>query len=253
MRKTTVLLLASKWKYHTVEWSPKVAAIEPKINCSHFILPDLPSVYSPDDRAKYLSDTAPKQRILTVSTCQHTPETLKKISADFKADRILLVGGNNKTRDTLSTVEAAKLLKDISDIEIWGVANPNNPTSLATVEEKLRAGITGIVTQPLLASHSLDVFESYPRDDSSTTYIAGLAMPTTAKNLQFWCRLLEQPELEKDPLFQAHLAFFSQPYYTSIAWIGRELENLSTMATIDGVHFMPLGNVDDLQTIFRRI
>ena len=146
MRKTTVLLLASKWKYHTVEWSPKVAAIEPKINCSHFILPDLPSVYSPDDRAKYLSDTAPKQRVLTVSTCQHTPESLKKISADFKADRILLVGGNNKTRDTLSTVEAAKLLKDISDIELWGVAGD-------AVEESLLRNIVDKLCQLVTKIH----------------------------------------------------------------------------------------------------
>jgi hypothetical protein len=39
------------------------------------------------------------------------------------------------------------------------MANPNDPNTLDHVEEKIKAGITGFVTQPLLASGSLDILK----------------------------------------------------------------------------------------------
>jgi 5,10-methylenetetrahydrofolate reductase len=227
-------------------------------------MPDLPNVYTPEDRDDYLFQVPPSQRFLTVATCRYTPKTLA--GSHFpKAEKILLVGGNEKTSDSLSTIEAAKILKDAYSgdnikVELWGVTNPNDPNSIDLVEQKIEAGITGFLTQPLLSSQALDNLESYRRrrdddESSSISFVAGMSMPRTAKGLQFWCkRLLKQPELllESDPLFQAHLAFFSQPHSTSMAWIEQELENLSTRATIDGIHFMPLGNTEDLVTLFQR-
>jgi hypothetical protein len=239
-----------RWKFHSVEWNPKVASVHAQLpESTHFVLPDLPDVYTQDDRVDYMFRVSPPQRILTVSACRHTPETLSRSS--FDADNLLLVGGNEQTEDSLSTVAAAKILKVTNaNLTVWGVANPNDPHSLESVQEKVEAGITGFITQPLLSSQALDNFESYPRQ-GDTSYVAGMAMPRTAKNLQFWLRLLNQPELEHDPLFKAHLAFFSQPYFTSMTWLGRELENLTTTATIDGIHFMPMGNTDDLVNISR--
>ena len=177
-------------------------------------------------------------------------------------DTLLLVGGNEKTPESLSVVTAASILQEQQQCgqQLWGVTNPNDPNSIQSVERKIAAGITGFMTQPLLSSHAIDIFEAYPRQQqhgtsttgTGITYIAGLAMPKTARSLQFWCDLLEQPELRQDPLFKAHLAFFSaQPHYSSYQWIGKELVTLATSTTMDGIHFMPLTNTEDLVALFQ--
>lgn len=244
-------LSLSRWKFHSVEWNPKVAVVQKNLpESTNFVMPDLPNVLTDDDRVEYMFQVSRPKRVLTVSACRHTPESLSQSS--FKADKLLLVGGNEQTEDSLSTVAATKILKDANtDQTLWGVTNPNDPHSLEMVQEKIDAGITGFITQPFLSSEALDNFENYPRQGDAISYVAGMAMPRTAKNLQFWLTLLEQPELENDPLFKAHLAFFSQPYFTSIAWLGREVENLTTRATIDGIHFMPMANTEDLVNISR--
>lgn len=259
MRPSVPLLLnSSRWKLNSIEWSPKVANVHSQIiqedNDQHsFVLPDLPNnVYTADDRQEYFSQIPKRQRIVTVATCRYTPETL--VQENFPSNKLLLVGGNDKHPNSLSTMEAAKILLSSSNqnIELWGVTNPNDPKSILQVQEKIDSGIAGFLTQPLLSSRALDILERYPRVDDAK-FVAGMAMPRSAKQLQFWCQLLQDEQLlENDPLFQAHLAFFSQPYYTSMAWIGRELEHLATSATIDGVHFMPLGNTEDLVTLFQR-
>ena len=254
-------LSSSLWKYHSVEWNPKVASVlqnqDNQLNASvsHFVLPDLSTIYSQNDRVDYLFQTPTHKRILTVATCRYTAETIA--NTVLKADKVLLVGGNEKidqqNQPTLSTIEAAKILREQhNDLELWGVTNPNDPNSCENVQKKIEAGISGFITQPLLSSNALQTLEDYPREDD-TVFVAGVAMPRTAKSLQFWRKLLEQPDLEEDPLFRAHLAFFSQPYFTPMAWIGREVENLSTHATVDGVHFMPMGNTEDLLSVFRHI
>jgi hypothetical protein len=245
----------------TVEWSPKVASIQSELPAdaiSHFILPDMPRIQKAKDRQRFLASVPKKQRIQTIATCRHTPTSLAQWR--LPADKILLVGGNDKgstipDTTTLSVVEAAQILQNETDTPLWGVANPNDPNSLDRVEEKIQAGITGFVTQPLLSSDSLDILESYPTNDD-ITLIVGMALPKTAKNLQFWMTLLEQePELlQNDPLFQSHLAYFSQPYYTSLAWVGRELQNLSSRANnVDGIHCMPFSNTEDLIAMFRSL
>ena len=178
-------------------------------------------------------------------------------SSSVSSSTILLVGGNEKLRQgTLTTVQAADILRTYLSgttampssgtfgvPKIWGVENPNDPTSLRRVEEKIHAGIQGLVTQPLLSTDSMDTFNAYYSflsDETATTrqdekhmtadsvsLVAGIALPSTAKNLQFWSKLLEQEqELQQDPKFQSHLAYFSQPYYTAMAWVGREIQDL---------------------------
>lgn len=230
---------------------------------THFVFPDLPQVYSPQDRKNYLISTAPKRQIQTVALSRH--KSWKSLVANpivqaaSPDSKLLLVGGNDKGPETLSTIQAAKILRNELDAELWGVANPNDLGSVESIHAKREAGIQGFLTQPLLCSTALETLQAYPSKD--TTLVVGMAMPQTAKALQFWSQLVvvgetEQAAMAQDPLFQSHLAFFSQPYFTSIAWIGRELQHLATHTEpnhIHGIHFMPLKNTDDLRTIFKSL
>ncbi|KAL3898050.1 MAG: hypothetical protein SGARI_006772 [Bacillariaceae sp.] len=214
----------------------------------------------------------------------------------------------------MSVVEAARIIRENENaqsssscddgrkkIALWGVANPNDERSVERVYDKLEAGlIQGIITQPLLSSTAHETLRSYktlaPRNNNNkdVTILAGLAFPRTARSLQFWAKnlLLDDQDnhnvLRNDPLFQSHLAFFSQPYYTPISWIGREFQELLMMTSlsfgmeeedddegaksassssssstttttpspappIDGIHCMPLKNTEDLCTIFQSL
>ena len=274
MRSTLPLLSQQTWKYCTVEWSPRLAtaAVQsalPADVATHYILPDrdlpnLPHLQSSKDRKMFLATIPAKQRIQTIATSRHTPWSLKQYR--IPADKILLVGGHDKTPKTLSVVEAAHVLQQETDTPLWGVANPNDPNSLERVEEKINAGITGFVTQPLLSSHALDILKTYPKkgdDDNNPviTFNVGMALPTTVQNLQFWMRLLEQPELQDDPLVQNHMEYFSQPNCSSFAWIERELQDIivsartnnSNHVVVDGIHCMPMKNTDDLITLLHTL
>ncbi|KAG7362047.1 hypothetical protein IV203_025713 [Nitzschia inconspicua] len=257
----------------SVEWGPNssIAKIRSQLQpaASHFVLPDLPQIYSENDRQEFLQCTETHQRIQTIAACRHEDynSLLNTAKTTIHPDsKILLVGGNDKHPSSLSTIQAANILKNEVVNELWGVANPNDAQSVEDVQAKIHAGIQGIVTQPLLSSTAPDTLHAYIDKGSNTdniTILAGLAFPTTGKSLQFWAKLLEQQvELHKDPLFQSHLAFFSQPYFTPLAWIGRECNQLlSYMHSIDGssptdgsihgIHCMPLHNMEDLCTMFQ--
>jgi hypothetical protein len=275
----------------TVEWSPRVGQIHSQLLlpnvATHFVLPDLPQVYSDTDRAAFLTSVEPSLRIHTVAACRHETarSLLTSVSMVEPESTILLVGGNDKGRaGSLSTIEAANILRNERDNLLWGVANPNDPQSVHSVQEKVESGIRGILTQPLLSSSAFRTLQRYKEnrlddnddgeggnaDDSlfpdpllepstanNITLLPGLALPTSARSLQFWAKLMEQEdELSADPLFRSHLAYFSQPYATPLAWIGRELEGLLSPhadSFADGVHFMPLKNTDDLCTIFQSL
>jgi hypothetical protein len=256
----------------SVEWAPNAGLVgilmDLRPSASHFLLPDLPAVFSEqdcDDFQRYI--TNPRHRIHTIATCRHDNyKSLLKTAKNVQQEsKILLVRGNGKSKHTMTTVQAVNILQNEIDNELWGVANPNDADSIRSVHSKVEAGIKGIITQPLLASNSHATLRSYKNEmNADLTVLAGMAFPNRARSLQFWATLLEQEEcLKNDPLFQSHLAFFSQPYYQSIAWIGREFHELlmmTTMAddagivdtspTIDGIHCMPLKNTEDLITIF---
>jgi hypothetical protein len=197
-----------------------------------------------------------------------------------RATKLLIVGGNDKpnhggsstTTTTIvssscssspwSTEQAVTILRSELDldhhkVELWAVADPNDPDSPRRVETKIQAGVRGFITQPLLTLTAWETIQSY--DMSSKSLVVGMACPRSATNLQFWRTLLTRPELVgNDPLFQDHLHYFSSQRSgqadgrtSSLAWIERELEQVDRMTSqVDGVHFMPLRNVDDLVTIF---
>lgn len=299
----------------SVEWGTvhktkgSIARILPQLQpaATHFVLPDLPHLYSDDDRQEFWQATTTgssrPQRIQTIAVCYHDShesllKTVKQSSIEHPNTTFLLVGGNEKDKQSslmssssLSTVQAANMLRNELGgpdvVSLWGVANPNDPSSIESTGEKIEAGITGIITQPLLSSTAKDTLQLYNsqcRSSSSNdgiTILAGLAFPTTAKSLQFWAtKLLRQgDELRTDPLFQSHLAYFSQPYYTTTVWIGRECQELLSYMDIEtvaaaeaavdlshqstqsktrssiihGIHCMPLHNMDDLCTLLQSL
>jgi len=258
-------------KIFSVEWNQSVAAVQSRLlpAAAHFVLPDLPEILSDRDRADFSAATDPSQRIHTVATCHHeTAESLLNSVAHVDPEsKLLLVGGNNRGPKTLSSVDAAKILRNERGNVLWGVTNPNDPESVETFGQKVESGMTGFLTQPLLSSRAADTMHTYREcccsngaeehkttnktTTKNTTLLAGLAFPKTVRGLRFWAKLLgQEAELENDPMFQSHLAYFSQPYVTPIAWVGRELQDLLANPSIDGVHFMPLGNTDDLCSIF---
>jgi hypothetical protein len=48
------------------------------------------------------------------------------------------------------------------------------------------------------------------------------------------------------------MAYFQSPYFTSMAWIQREIQILEAHATIDGIHFMPMKNTKDLLDLLKK-
>ena len=255
--------------YRTVEWHPRLINLSKRLEISHYVLPDLPKVYSESDRKQFF-DTDSKGKIVTIAACHHNEKTLRQLVTDMdeNIDKLLVVGGNEKKETfngtsqlaKLSSIDAIEILLDQeSKLEVWATSNPNSEKSVDDVENKVSAGISGIITQPLLSSPALDIFNSYPREKTTslddnencfrTQYIAGVAMPSNNKSLQFWLTLLRQPELENDSLFKSHMAFFQSPYFSSLGWIQRELWNLEVNASIDGFHFMPMQNVCDLEAL----
>jgi hypothetical protein len=263
------------WNHLTVEWSPRVAKLQTETTiletATHFVFPDLPAVYTSEHRAIYLKSTPPEKRIQTLAVCRHETwqsivKTAKRrlgitaedISTSGPQGALLIVGGNDKNSSTISTEEAVTIIRSElgAHVELWAVADPNDPTSPRRVETKAASGVHGFFTQPLLTSTAWDTLNSFETRNASL--VVGVACPRSAKNLQFWRQLLDRPELlDNDPLFLSHLAYFSQPYVTSLAWIGRELQQCFTQSTtdgarptVDGLHFMPLRNMDDLATVF---
>ncbi len=261
MRSNNIL---SASKIFSVEWNQNVAAVQNQLlpAASHFVFPDLPDVFSDQDRSDFSRATDPIQRIHTVAACHHenSESLLNSVSMVDPTSKILVVGGNNRGPNSMTSIEAARILQNEKENTLWGVANPNDSKSLDAFEKKLESGMSGFITQPLLSSRGTEMIELYREGASNDIkIIAGLAFPKTIKGLRFWAKLLDQEEeLEKDPLFQSHIAYFSQPYVTPMAWIGRELQDLMVMnngndSSIDGIHFMPLKNTEDLCSIFRSL
>jgi hypothetical protein len=245
---------------------------------THFVFPDLPQVYTADHRASFLKSTLPYQRIQTLAVCRH--ETWRSLietargrlgmAAEDKnyssstsvpqGGAILIVGGNDKGLSTISTEQAVKIIRselDASSVELWAVADPNSPNSPQRVETKVESGVNGFLTQPLLTSTAWDTLHSY--ETRNVPVVVGMACPRSTENLRFWRNLLDSPELlDDDPLFQSHLEYFSRPNASSLAWIDHELQQYVRQSTnagtqnssvVDGVHFMPLHNVEDMATI----
>jgi len=261
--KPSLAIVANK--IFSVEWNRNVALVQNQLlpATTDFVFPDLPEIFSDNDRADFSRKTDPKQRVYTIATCHHasTESLLKSVSHIEPESKILLVSGNNSGPNTMSSIDAAKILQNEIENSLYGVANPNDPSSVELFEKKLQAGMSGFITQPLLSSHAIDTMQTY-RDQSTkdVAILAGLAFPKTVRGLRFWAKLLEQEqELEIDALFQRHVAYFSQPNVKPIDWIEKELHGILDLintegdSCTDGIHFMPLKNTNDLCSIFQSL
>jgi len=78
-------------KFFSVEWNQNVAAVQTQLlpAATHFVFPDLPEVFSDDDRVTFSSNTDPNQRIHTVAACQHENvdsllNSVSNVEADLK-------------------------------------------------------------------------------------------------------------------------------------------------------------------------
>jgi hypothetical protein len=238
----------------SVEWSPHVARIQSQISrgVTHFILPDRPDVFDDDQQKQFYANVPSRQRIQTIAACLHTHTSLTDclVQSRDTVDKFLIVGGNSKQHQGLSTLQALQVAKDAdmsSDVEFWGVANPNDENSKDGVHAKLEAGMNGIITQPLLTSHALETLASYPRGDT-IVYMAGLALPKTAKGLLFWLDLLGQSDLADDALFRDHYEYFCSGK-DSLTWAQDQFDILNGTTNVDGVHYMPLRNTRDLVSL----
>lgn len=246
-----------QFTYQTVEWSRQVASIRPQlVSPSHYVLPDLPDVITPDLRQDFYEATLVENRIVTVQVSRHSEATL----CDFiqqhinHVNKFLIVGGNTKINSSLSTVEAlqlSKILINNGNNQLWAVANPNDPNSVESVHEKLEAGASGIITQPLLSSKAFSTLERYPRStDSSVCYLAGLALPSSLRGLLFWLNLLEQPELVDDKLFREHVRYFEQNGASPLQWAQEQQSFLfDSHDLLDGIHYMPITNKNHLLSL----
>eukprot|EP00535_Pseudo-nitzschia_heimii_P004850 CAMPEP_0197186644 /NCGR_PEP_ID=MMETSP1423-20130617/14319_1 /TAXON_ID=476441 /ORGANISM="Pseudo-nitzschia heimii, Strain UNC1101" /LENGTH=274 /DNA_ID=CAMNT_0042638015 /DNA_START=164 /DNA_END=988 /DNA_ORIENTATION=+ len=261
---TSSLLTTSSRMLLSVEWNSNVAEIRHRLvpSATHFVLPDLPGVVSDRERVDFSSRTDPTQRIHTIATCRHesAESLLKSASCDVDpGSKLLLVSGNDRGPNAISSIDAAGILKNEVGNDLYGVANPNDPLSVETIGAKLEAGMSGFVTQPLFSSRAVDTLRAYRERADDATILAGMAFPKTARGLRFWAKLLDQEdELEADDKFRSHVEYFSRPNAASFAWIERELHDLLALSEskddggcIDGIHFMPLKNTDDLCGIFR--
>lgn len=246
--------LAPHWTFQTVEWSRKVASVHSDLRhaATHFVLPNLPGIITPDLESEFHQATTPSSRIVTVVAAQHTRNTLQEWVHEHSNEYniLLIVGGNAKSSTSLSSAQAIETVKQAStQHEVWAVANPNDKKSIDNVLEKVEAGATGIITQPLLSSHAMQALDNYPRHDDEITYLAGLALPKTAKSLYFWLNLLEQPGLVEDSLFCDYLEYF-ESRQDSLAWCRSQLSTLAKDAHVDGIHYMPVNNTADLLSLF---
>jgi len=249
----------------SIEWNASVSRLltnlsdVPKHEVRHqlmaadYVLPCVPSV-SESLRQDFFQSVPREQRIQTVVACQHSDDSLQRTLEECKfekEDRILIVGGNDKQ---LKIEQDASFLTSQKAIQIaaplctvWAVANPNNPTE-ASILSKLEAGATGIITQPLLSSRAAYAFEQYPVDDN-ISYVLGLALPKTLKDLCFWLKLTDlQQVADDDFMVKEHLSWF-QNKHESKEWIERQLQIIENIDNVSGVHCMPMGNVPDLLAV----
>ena len=242
--------------------------------------------------AESLIDFVNNKIVATNPKCKESNDADDDKPTATHTNNILLVGGNDKNtlQGRLSTIDAAQILleefpsssssvPDINHqnnnhaIELWGVTDPNNPSSIESIQYKIDAGITSFITQPLFASYSMDILQEYSsidnkvgmdnsdNEDSMINILVGIAMPRSIKTLHFWAdQLIDKcdPPLQDDALFQSHIGYFSQPYVTPMAWTLREIQNIITLSSsttkrnvINGVHLMPMKNTSDLVPILQ--
>jgi len=236
-----------------VEWGRAVARIHRQIVSDnfnpHFVLPDLKAVKN-EIEAGFDALVPSTRKIRTIAVYKHSHISLKEhVRGLGESDHLLIVRGPEDGE--LSTPKAIELIKSITpDCKIWATANPNSASSPSSVQQKLAAGATGIITQPFLSSKAVSNFQRYPA--GPLVYVAGLAFPNTLKSLLFWQELIGGvPDLTSDSLFQDHVRYFESNDNSPQQWVKHQLKMLKEIEQLNGVHYMPLNNTQGLLSILQ--
>ena len=146
----------------SIEWSGSLARIWPQIQpyVTQVVLPDLPMTLGVECRDDFRDKVRIQNRIRTVAVNDHSEASwIKYVQSTMEEgnDNVVVVGGNNKG-NRLSTNDAIRCCRNKLSCRVWAVANPNTQDSVASVNEKLQAGATGIITQPLFSETAFFFF-----------------------------------------------------------------------------------------------
>jgi len=180
----------------------------------------------------------------------------------YGTDALLIVGGNERSKKSLTSLDAISIISEslpTDNVSLFSVWDPNSPRDLDHLTKKIDAGATGVITQPLLtktAWDQLDMYESEAAFGRNITLISGLALPKSKKNLLFWSSLLKEPSdvIQRDDEFVQSLRLFEGSGFDEsdrLAWSLGQRDRLLSYATIQGMHYMPLGNNGDLLQLLR--
>jgi hypothetical protein len=275
----------------SVEWGIYAANrsnLLPRI-FTHCVLPDLGEKVMPKSQRDSFYDVVPSScQIQTVAVNNHrsssTNAWLRHVSARIREGKhgsdcydddlaspahLLVVGGNHKndivddggTTGRLSTVAAIRACTSTRcfgdrAVIAWAVADLSAPNSVNDVLQKIDAGATGIITQPLLSRRAYDSLarcsEIMNGSSSPTvTIVAGMALPKTLRSLLFWESLL-QSKLDDDPMFLDHCKYFRSSG-NDLEWALAQVKALESFDMVKGIHFMPMKNGRTLDMMLNTI
>jgi hypothetical protein len=258
---------------------------------THYILPHLPSIVTAGTKADFRLHTSTSTRVDdndhllfqddgVTSTCIPKPRPIMTIAASlfedsaslieaaleriegYGTDALLIVGGNERSKKSLTSLDAISIISEslpTDNVSLFSVWDLNSPRDLDHLTKKIDAGATGVITQPLLtktAWDQLDMYESEAAFGRNITLISGLALPKSKKNLLFWSSLLKEPSdvIQRDDEFVQSLRLFEGSGFDEsdrLAWSLGQRDRLLSYATIQGMHYMPLGNNGDLLQLLR--
>lgn len=251
----------SKLAYRTIEVTTCAFPQELRLPPTHFVLPDIPKVVTTEIRKDFLSRTNPGSRIISIAASRYEkPAALLdavrcQMSSTSEPHIFLVVGGDKKTISSITTSEAIDMIRRIfPNVVTWCTWDPNSPMNEAELGRKTAAGATGVITQPILTSRgwqNMDAFDSIWKE--GVDLIPGIALPKSIRDLRFWFSLLNDPP-SKDALFLQHLECFDSPDWgvgKRQSWSMEQRDRLLSYDTVSGLHFMPLGNEEDLLSVFQ--
>mmetsp|Transcript_4854 Transcript_4854/g.10736 ORF Transcript_4854/g.10736 Transcript_4854/m.10736 type:complete len:289 (+) Transcript_4854:81-947(+) len=251
---------------------------------THYVLPDLPGIVTNDVMNDFrlrtnvtsfdntnegkLPDgvtTQPTKPIMTIAAAQHeSSASIIKAARErlevYGADTLLIVGGNTMSDSSITTLQAINQLQDAfpdNDFTLFCTWDPNFHKDIEDLVKKIDAGVAGIITQPPLTSVAWHQLTEYCSDSTleGIDLIAGVALPKSTRQLQFWSSLLKDPNsAANDKVFRNTLKYFNDPAFDTDArqmWAMEQRDRLLSYDSLGGVHFMPLGNAADLLHLLR--
>jgi len=219
---------------------------------THFVLPQLPGIISQNTREFFRASTQSNERILTLSAALYdTTDSLREAARikikKYQPESLLVVGGNTKSKASITTCEALSILQESTDLRILATWDPNHP--FIDLQTKMDAGAAGVITQPVLSTIGWKHIDDYfTTPITGFQMIPGIALPKNTNALRFWSSLLEMPP-ENDDWFNQSLERMTDKDSRQ-NWSKEQLDRLLEHDGIHGLHFMPMGNTEDLLNLF---